>query len=476
MNDKYVAEIDLVNMMIRFLGKWRTIILMGILGMALFTGVNYISYLQIKDKTDGEIAEKYEALYKSIEEKKQEIRELELENENFQNTISITEVYIDQQKEYVDNSLRMEINPVEEYFKEVNYIVSINEEDINIDEYTRDPVDEILAVYVVNVREGIDYPALEEKYDTEKIYIEELISINADYLGNMITIQCYGVDEDMVNSIMSEIISSLEKYRSEIASYSPHELFVISEDEGIRMDRALLLEKSNIISEINENSNICSVSALTIEENNTELTSLNKELEKLEKRLKNKTGFGAYQIVKNMCIGLVLGAMLYMMFFGIKYVMNARLYTESDIRSMGIEVLGVQWTDKKYKGLFAGIDKYIDKLSGRVEGKNDEYLNRACDFLNASGDIKNLVVISSLVDSEKSIDIVSKMKKYMSKTDIVLVNDFINNGSGIKAVCNADYCILVESTNKSKVNDILHIIDDVEKLEKKIYGAIVIKD
>lgn len=474
MNEKYVTEIDLVNMIIYILKKWKVIIIIGIFGIALLTGYKYFEFAQFDKMSDEEKEKAYESIYNNIEKYSQDIKELELENEKLQNGIDISGFFVNQQIEYIDNSLRMQINPVEEYYKSVSYIVSI--EEINIDEYTRDPVDEILSIYAANILEGIDYKSLEEKYNTNKKYIQELISVNINYTGNMISIYSIGFDEDMADNLEAAVITSMESYYTEINSFFPHNMFMISEDSGMRMDTELLIEKFNIINDINENNNISSLNMLTIEENNIKLEKLVKELESYENTLKNKTVFTLSHIIKYSCIGFIIGIILSAMVYCAKYVLAAKLYSESDIKNMGIEVLGVQWTEKKNKGIFAGIDNYIDRLSGRVNGKNEEYLSRVCGFLSVSGDIKRLAVISSVEDLEKSFDIASSLKKYLPQTDITVTSDFANSSNGIKSVCEADCCVMVEWTNKSKISNIIKIIEDVEKLEKKIYGAIVIKE
>lgn len=536
--DSYEAEIDLVDLIFHILSKYRWIIIAGLLGLGLLGGYKFYqaegqraSFQAAKEAGD-EAALLANAAYKAadnaiIEKKKanNDIRtkavakEMEVSNaeaavrdarvnrdtavsnlEYYENQKDILEAELSEAGEYAENSVYLNLNPYDCSFAKTVFKVKLSEED---DSLYRDPADAVLFAYESEAVLDAAAQGVSEKLGIEKRYAGELIIVEGREDADTVTVTAFGTDGEMAKEVLSEAEKAIKKASAGISqSYRAHTLLSLGTEEGSFINEDLIEEKTAVRERIDSykkdligcNANIGSRNsakekAEADEQNQTDKVEALKEelsvftdslaegeaeLQKLEeaKLTAGPARSGSLKSgIKYGIIGLVAGFFCMALWYCAVYVLNGKVHTADEVKNLSrIPVLGVLRRNSGKKE--NAIDRRISSLRNASCGKDEDILQSAAATASALLPSGKLAILSS-VDTEKVKDTAEKLGGILKDTEITLITD-LTGEKGIEELKNADGVILVEEREKSKVRDVIAVLETAQVLDKTPKGVIVL--
>lgn len=242
-NKKHVSELNIKDLCFACLKKiWIMLIAGAILGGALFT--YYVS--QVKKTSDTlDITKKLSASETSAQ---YEQRVLNIQRaKTYAEMIENTNLQIEYEKNYINNSLYMQIDPDNVYQSLAQFTLSIENNDVNgLD-------NAIFSAYEHEVKYGTIWDDYAAEIGTKPDYIKELISFStsaasdsfisidniADKTGS-IFISVTGPSREFVDDVMNRVIDRVnEVYIDVNSTVAQHSISFVGMQQFVKMDNGI---------------------------------------------------------------------------------------------------------------------------------------------------------------------------------------------------------------------------------------------
>lgn len=458
-NNNYEQEIDLKDLMFAVLRKWRLILAAAILFAVLLGGFKVVKgFGQMRD--EAYVAENQKAYAESMEQYEMTKGRLEKEIENI-------ETNIQDQQNYRENSILMNINPYDVYVETVSYYVGTDYVILPGMSYQNpDTSASILKGYMNIAQNGEMYNyVLGKMKDSMNLrYLKELVTIEVDYDNCMLDIRVIGDTKERVSEVMSYIRESIENSGEKMTeAIGMHSINVVDESSFVSVDLELDKKQKEF--------------SVTMDQLDTSLTEKTEELKGLEEPANTLMNSASVMKsgVKYAILGGVLGAFLVVFFVCVAFLMSDRLVSARELkRRYGVPVLGV--FNRQERGAFAFVDRFINRLeSGRDREMEDSQLFEvaAANAENHMGNVREVLLVGTV--DEALLEMVRDgLAVNMPGVSLAIGGDLGRSAGAIRKVPGCDGVILVEKRNISGFAAIEQELDVVRSLEKPVIGCMIL--
>ncbi len=379
------------------------------------------------------------------------------------------------QTTYLNDSLLMNIDPLNTACTQAQVVISCNDE-------ANGAVDALYSAYLFDLTNGNYLSPIAEELDCKVGAIQELIQINdgdqnSDYsvtVGDslerfkVINVQVVGYTEDITNSIMDCIVSEITSLSNELdGAIAAHDIDIINRQSYVSYNRYVQEKQYSALNSLN-----------SIQ---SQLNSYNTYLDNIAKGmgLKDRTAFysssattvssgiSIKSVVKFGLIGFLLGFVLFVGCVFLDYVFGKRIISKTQFLGLfnSVPLIGVCKPSTKNTGYYY----LLNKLSGDDDGLTQENSLGLIsnNYYNLTRDYEK-ILITGTADKE----IVDSVIKELSVRGDIKLNIF-DNPSILKQIREYDCVVIVEQRGYSKKKTISEEIELIRNSGVPILGAII---
>ena len=457
-NHEYEEEINLKQLLIYVLRKWRIMLAAAVvLGLILGGAKTAKGFM---DMQNPEIVEESEKSYQLAMEN-YETAKLQLTNQ-----MAEYNRQLDDYQRYAENSLYMKIDPYAVYKESVTYVVTTDYQILpNMSYQTLNWMGPVLSAYSsvatsVTLKdlspEGRN--GLSEEWDADSL--DKFIEVETKPDDGKLTITASAESETRAKAILQAIKEKISVNQENIAkSAGQHKLSVITEKSSITVDQKIINDRE---------ARLRNITALR--------EAADKALEKYKKLNKpNVTELTAANIVKSgikyVILGIAAGMILVCCWFGARYLLDGILHDPNSLqRQFNIKFLSVVNNNEKKNG----IDRLLDKIEGVSSTKNSNILAlyTAAARLETAGLKK--ILISGTADPLEVKKIAENLSKMVQSVEILYGGNLLQDTEALEQLKLSDSVVLVETKDASRLDEIQREMDIIHYLNKTTEGLLLI--
>ena len=484
-DQSYINIKDLLLSVVKRLG---IIILTGaLIGMALF------SYRFIKRAKTNDVLDSTKKLNKMETDIQYQIRVQNIERaRDLADTIASVNNQIEHQRQYITDSVYMQIDAENEYESTAQVVLTLENNDINGLDLA------LFSAYERDVKAGTFLNEYAKEIGTKPDYIKELISFYSSSSDNTILsmnndvnragsmyIRIYGPSKEFVEDVMTLVIAEVERVSAELNdNVVPHTISVVGTQSIVRIDsgtrdgqvnQTARLEtlQRQIVNYSDSLDTVAQELGVTDKETILEYFEHHKRVEVEGVPTADSevtTGFKSMlkPALKLGILGFGAGAVLAAAFLILKYIFAARMCTQGQFFSefTTIRKIGVL----KPAGKRSRFAVYIDTKSDddcRMSMENNRKLI-AANYDNLTKDHKK-ILITGTCDPKAIREAVKSMNL---RGDVR--PDIFTDPDVLKAVPDYDAVVIMEQRNVSTFKNIASEISLISNGNTEIVGAIII--
>ena len=341
-------EINLLHLICYLLEKYKSLIVVLVIGAVLGLGIGMIA------KTDPVAQEEIED---AIEE--EEYEPTEEVKQNMEIAYQYRKLF-EQQKEYNDNSIIMQVDSNKLYEGRVSYYITNNGDE-----------GEISAAYTAIIEDEAFLEKIAIIADSEPSYIREVIgagyarssfSEETNIAAGVITYSVIHFDEEICREILDCLMEQVEIYHQRYREkYNNYEFRKITDVLTARTNNGYVDRQNGYVGKLNTfNNTMVSLESKFTDEDLTyyQIHYLNeKEVSSIDKDEVTESDVTVQDVesntVKYIIIGVGIAGILWAVFWGMKYLFDNRIYTKEEVeRRYGIPVVGYVCADEQKKKLY----------------------------------------------------------------------------------------------------------------------------
>lgn len=499
--------IDLKDMLKDILLRWRLLIIAMLVGAVLLDGVSvFQSYRNAKS------IEKLNALSEkeSSTEKQEDITKLKAalstrEVEEVENAVLSYKTYRTnflETTDYINNSIRMKIDPNHIPTMTVCYSVDNHYEAVYPVIASRDTTTDIITAYCnVLLNDGV-LERICDDLGTDPSYIKELVSITRSGTSSLY-IGVIADEKTTCEKICDAITEELERVTPEIqATFGEFDIAEYSRSYTERADAALLADqqgKSNVLYnyKVYLNSVITNMTAeqqayyyALLDEMATDGNEMETVTEAKEYEMETVTEEKEYEIevpaikivsLKYIVVGLFIGFFIVCCGIILKYVLNNRLHVADEMKEYyKTPVIGILKITKQPARFLGSVDQFIlSAFQGELKNvTNENQVKIICANIQVAirrEHMKN-VYLTGTHQGEKWQQIIESIKQSM-EVDAVQVSNggsVISDPGALKDMADSDGVVFIEYVKKSKYKDIDRELEICKENNISVIGSVVI--
>lgn len=475
-------EIDLKDMCIKVLMKWRWMLVWAVVMAVALAGLKYF-----KDKRDSHEGEDTD-----------EVLSVMLEDMT-PSEISNVETYIalydnlDMLREDMNTRLIYQIDPYHEKALQISYAIKLPEVEKGSGEY-------IIAQHLSDETKINQLTTMYSNYVMSSDFIEEiskavpnisesdlrtLISVVNTNTNGIVNIKIIYTEDMDVEGIAEIVKSRFEAYSESLQETEKHDIVLGSEYKSEIIDDNLINTQNSLVSreyslqtQVNSFGNGLGEAEKAYIE--TYIDGKNKAKATDEEPValkKSTTGIS----IKFAILGAIVGVFLVCVWEFMRYILSGKLHTVStlseyyELRVFGVQDIGDKASKKK------GIDKILYRLKN---GKKKELTPEAQKEIIASGikltleqqDIKEIVLTGTDIeklDESYLNEIKSVLNKAGVKTSIE--NNIYYYPEALKNTANIKNIIMFETIDASSEYEIENMLQKADEYDIRVLGVVVLE-
>lgn len=473
--------IDFKEFFWRIAEQWKAIVVVALILMLLFSGVNYLIAASNQDTEEAEYGSQEEVL-----------ESLSINDREMVLSVLKEKAARDKLQEYIKNSPYMNLDPYRVNTVNMSWLIT-SEESIN---------KQLIAAYVNELASYKLADAVNKSwgspYNSENI--RELLSVKsnipvnteAELNGNLITITLYVPGEndgkvaiDAINDIVASVNTKLTD------AIGAHEIQALTKEQTVTSDLTLAEEQFSHYSRFYNISNqLNSFSKILTEGQNAAyatISQINEAVDESEGDQEmimpdNNKNAGPF-CPKNMIIGFVLGGVLYVLIYMVYFILSGKITSPSVLEeSYGLRTLG-EWNSGKRKGLWAFLlnDRFIYKLHHKGHLDMDTELKRANESIVNAFDGKEdgkLLLVSENKSEEDVQNYIGSLTKMLGESGIVTDFAKVNVRDGLllgeSILKKNENTVIIADKNKSKIRDVKEVLDKCMYCDVPVIGVIYV--
>ena len=369
-----------------------------------------------------------------------------------ENALALEQRELSNLQTYMQNSKRMQLDPN-------NISVSTLVLGISVEEEIGTGYDAVLLQIqeqYAGLLKGFDLTQFTKDTEYESVpdkYLREVIMLDTKKVG-VLTLTVMGNEGADCKKIATNIYATLLEKKSAVdaASYV-HQLSQLTEVvTGTEVDLALEKEQTEKLDKL--------------EQLRLSVLKLQADVQALAK----PTAVTKNETVKNTVIGGIAGAILAVVWLVLRQMFAGKI-TGSRQMAEDFQLSCIGNTIRP-KGIWPRLAQLV---VGERTWKNTQ---DALDYIHGSAEAYlpeqgSVALVTTLTQLDAAA--VENVGKALSREgrQIVIVQDLFHNPKGLNAICASEGVVLLEKTYQSKMFAISEAIDQVQELDKPIYGFIV---
>ena len=440
------TEIDLADLFRYLLRRIVWILLIGVVGAGLAGGFKYYSMKTSSSdpKSEAEEETAYELKLAMYEQ------ESELITTSDESTLEL----IRKQKEYLETSLLMQLDPYHVWKAQTLVRVTSHSEDF--------PAYHFEELYKFDLSNAVAFGELAEKMGTERAYLREMFGIwstgspigSGDDTSNVILrdedyediltskvfyVQTMGRTRDEAMELMEVLLAELEASHQKHEKEHPHELEVYATscvqtvDTGIRNT---------------QKDHMAYTQALLYQmKDNVDKGALLSKPEASQPSASE--GVSKKSLLKWGLVGFVAGVILVCIWFVVRYMRNDKL---------------VDYADLERKGLLL---KDLGSLSEQGVSM------AAANIRNFAGDRKRLFLTGMASEAEFN-QACSGLKEYLPEYELIAARDVLHDPKSRELLPGCDAAVLVEQKGVTRYSAMIEEVTFLANAEKEIVGIVIV--
>ena len=464
-------EIDLVQLFLLCLRKWKTIILTAVVfGVLLggYKGATGIASLrsttETADEADAEVEmEQYEAAKSSYDAQIKNLDEIISDNYS-----------------YREKSILMNLDPNNYFTANSMCVISTDYQIMPGESYQNyDKTDDVIQTYVNYLKGGECLNYVQSKL-TDKIelrYLKELINVTQGY--HVINIEVVGNSTRMVTEILAALNDAVMLHKAQVdEKVYAHEISFIG---NVKADNVSEAESSDVGNSGDAGYVQSKQTDFINQQNNliNQRSAVADKKAKLTEPKQSSPAKGLKDVLKS-CIkfgvlGGVVGVFLAAFFICMKAIMVDVVNNASEVtRLFGIRVFG-DYKAKKSKNRFADMlyrMSYGDASSDKADffkvltANIDAYVSAFKDK-----EIREIALVGRL--NPQSMKEIAASVNGAETSDVVkLAGDILTDAEAIRTITDKKYAIVALDRATSK-NDLKKQLEKLQGLEKTVIGAVL---
>lgn len=470
---KQEKEVSVKEIFWRILFGWKCLIICAIAVAVLVTVFFYLRDMKnYKEKSEAEKSNQAETetyVFSEAEEKNLRTAEL-LQN------------LLDERLEYVDNSVKMNIDANEENVLIMTWYVASDYQFNYTEDVSMDYTGALAAAYEQYVQGG----ALAQKisadmelgYDNK--YLNEIFEVKNSSKSTVFSLEVVYPETEVLQEMKANIEEAMMQESAEISQHiGSHSLKLLSENIIVRTDAELAEYQQEVSSEVvsyqNGLGNI--KSSMTVEQLEAlEFGQSGQEDVKSDISQKSELKKPAVEL-KKIILGLILGLFIGMAWITCKVIFSAKLQNSRELEELyGVRILGV--IEKPVKT--TGVDKLLLKLKNR--GKKQLSTETIMDLI-----LSNIV----LECERKKCTTIYFTGSEVEKMDKVILEQLIHGleteglkvvygenipyvPENLKKMCSTGNVVLIEQTGLSAYQEVEKEIKVIEEQGARLLGGVMV--
>lgn len=432
--------INIKEMFWDLMSQWKAVLIVAVIVAAIVTGAKYQRDSSLykesiteKETTHSEIPvdERVDIILSSLSnEDASTVEFLVKQNE-----------WIENEKEYMNNSILMNTNPSNQRTLVLDYCISVSD-------YTEAKMTALMYGYTGHLsnEELINSVGQAIAPDISSKYIAELISINSDNSGvqsgnyNLVT------DSDSDSAIMEvrivlpsdadatkvqqALTTALSDFKPELSDkIGGHSIRLVSSAEVYLFNNVAVTNHNNMMTAIynlqNNSKNMRNMLSEEQKEALDSITAINKEssqpIDSLQQKEPETENVKPVFSKKYALLGFVMGAMLYAFVYAVIMIVRGRIsYACDAAHYTQARLLGEVYQKTKHKGVYALLhSNFVNKYRYKGKMDSDLQIEKATDILEAvckHGDVQDVKLYNMTRESNK--DVLRKVLKRASEKGV----------------------------------------------------------
>lgn len=464
--------IDLKEMLWRLLEQWKAIIVFLFIFTILFLSVTYIEGNRIPDGEERNVV---------LTPQDQLEQFSQINQEKILSACNMA-LNINDLNSYVTNAPIMQLNP-----KKVKSLVGVwlitsdeGKAELLSDIYT----DEAIRFEIAEKMAGV----FSEECDTE--YLAELINMEknnaegsalngTESVFKMTVFMPNEVDEAAVHDAVFSAVKNYSGKTSYLGSYSVDLL----SDDVVTLSSQYVSDKQTRT--FDELSSVYSQRKLAVDALSKDQKTVYNNILQGTNVVVNPSNTVPLISAKRLCLGILLGAVLYIIVFICKVLFSGLIQSSSQIEDLfGIRTLGECYPAKSKKN-FVSFMLGDDKISSlRHKGHTDIMQNsgKACESIMAltkSENISDVMLLSNERSGNVAREYIGELSEKLAAGGINVSEATLDAAKGItigeNTLMASDGVIIAIDENKSSLKDIKEICDKCDNSRTPVLGAVYIK-
>lgn len=492
-------EINLIDLMVEILLRWRMIIVWMLVGGLALGGFSYIRSKKI-------VAQQREAAEQEKETADEQISLSQLEESltPAQKNDVLTVLYYKELMNYYNSSLVMQFDAEKAVKTKLIFWVKAD---------SLEQSHNIRSLYESSMGNGLLQWLQEKLPDQSEADLNELIAVTNKGTDKEISFFEVGVEHfneaecaDLADLVVEYVDFLYSRFSSEL---EPHEV-ILADRSCLSITETSLLERQRaIISTIAsyDESADTLIKEFSDEEweyykilnpDATEEERINEEEESPDAKTEDSTGKDKEALgskseqkeqlsapspsVKYIILGIAMFAFIYIFYIFIKYIFNNKLHVSDDMREIyDISQLGLIPREISSKRLFGFVDKWILKLrnSNKRAFSEDEAIGLAAVAVKMAvkKDAMNEVFCIGCNVKERSYKIAEQIQDILKNEDIKMriLSNVLYDQEALEQLSAAKCAFLLETVDSTFYNEIEKELELLNRQEIKILGGIVVE-
>ena len=462
MSQYYETEINLRELVVKVLKRWRTILMWSVIFAVLLGGLKcFLGFRNLKNP---------EFLEEDARKVDTAVGVYQAQKATYQAQIDTLLQEIQAQNEYRESSLYMNIDPYNEYKETVTYYVSTDLPILQGIPYQGvNTAISLINAYALTLDDAAKYEETVKNngLDVPGSALRELVFTDEEYEKGLLTISVVGNDEKLVGDLMSRIRQDIENSHDRVAAaVVEHEITDVFHVSEYCVDEVLANKISTFDKDLNNMQN-------TLSQKRTAQEALK---EPNEKKLTQEKA--ASDAVKFAVIGLIIGAALAVVALSAGQLLKDGIPGEEVLRDKyGLGVLG-RYVIPGSRRAASAIDRRIMKMEDRDTWNRDENQHLeaiAAGLIGLAGDSDSIAFIGN-TDKGVLQELCKKLETIEGLEGIRLeaCGDILSDVRCAKQAAAADAVVFAENTEKVSRRKFVKMLDTVRTQDKKILGLIEI--
>lgn len=479
-------EIDILDLLYRILLKWRLVLGIALLCCVLTGGLQvYKNHNQVK----------------ALEQKTDVNSEMILQNMTVAETNAVKDAVdismnIDDLKQYMSDSLYMNLNPYHENVVTLCYTVS----PIEGGTQCNNQLLQLLNAYSLHINGLSSLDGYDSEEDLTNLFecTSKVKDMNMQSVNNInisteqdvqpsdtLIIYVKGSSKEMAEELSKALQKDLDAYKAQMdKNIGQHELHLVSEESTTLYDQdleSLLAQEQTKLTTYNTNLGNYMTKFSDVQKSAyTQLLNEKKGLvDETQKDETVRTISLTDNLVKAVVVGFLIGFILVCGLITLRYLTNGLLKQTSDLmNTYNVFVQGDfsilhALTNSKNK-----IDKRIIGLKNTehisLENMEDRTVENIKLTINREG-LEQVIVTSSFwLDEEDETFVHSLMERVDSGTKLTFLNDFLGNVQALEAGAQAGGIVLVEKMGNTRFQRMDKLMELCREHGIRILGVVVL--